>query len=109
MQILYTVRRTFNTFINIYMQIMMSVFFISCLVFLRFQMGKWCDDGIYMLASQPLDKCQSQEGAESALSELESYLETANEKQQWDINTVWLEYDSILNTELRVRKYEFIA
>uniref|UniRef100_A0A8C1GW74 Mcf.2 cell line derived transforming sequence-like b n=1 Tax=Cyprinus carpio TaxID=7962 RepID=A0A8C1GW74_CYPCA len=26
---------------------------------------KWCDDGIYMLASQPLDKCQSQEGAES--------------------------------------------
>uniref|UniRef100_A0A8C2PQM0 Mcf.2 cell line derived transforming sequence-like b n=1 Tax=Cyprinus carpio TaxID=7962 RepID=A0A8C2PQM0_CYPCA len=46
---------------------------------------KWCDDGIYMLASQPLDKCQSQEGAESALSELECYLETANEKQQWEI------------------------
>ncbi|XP_073711306.1 guanine nucleotide exchange factor DBS isoform X2 [Misgurnus anguillicaudatus] len=61
---------------------------------------KWCDDGIYMLASQPLDKCQSQEGAESALSELECYLETANEKQQWDINTVWLEYESILNIEL---------
>ncbi|XP_057192460.1 guanine nucleotide exchange factor DBS [Triplophysa rosa] len=64
-------------------------------------MGKWCDDGIYMLASQPLDKCQSQEGAESALSELESYLETANEKQQSDINTVWVEYESILDTELR--------
>ncbi|KAK7154179.1 hypothetical protein R3I94_007520 [Phoxinus phoxinus] len=62
---------------------------------------KWCDDGIYMLASQPLDKCQSQEGAESALSELEFYLETANEKQQWEISTVWLEYESILNNELR--------
>ncbi|XP_056116662.1 guanine nucleotide exchange factor DBS isoform X8 [Rhinichthys klamathensis goyatoka] len=62
---------------------------------------KWCDDGIYMLASQPLDKCQSQEGAESALSELEIYLETANEKQQWEISTVWLEYESILNNELR--------
>ncbi|KTF93024.1 hypothetical protein cypCar_00029058 [Cyprinus carpio] len=63
---------------------------------------KWCDDGIYMLASQPLDKCQSQEGAESALSELECYLETANEKQQWEISTVWLEYENILNNELRV-------
>ncbi|XP_058643301.1 guanine nucleotide exchange factor DBS isoform X4 [Onychostoma macrolepis] len=62
---------------------------------------KWCDDGIYMLASQPLDKCQSQEGAESALSELECYLETANEKQQWEISTVWLEYENILNNELR--------
>ncbi|XP_026073823.1 guanine nucleotide exchange factor DBS isoform X3 [Carassius auratus] len=64
-------------------------------------MCKWCDDGIYMLASQPLDKCQSQEGAESALSELECYLETASEKQQWDISTVWLEYENILNNELR--------
>ncbi|XP_051563973.1 guanine nucleotide exchange factor DBS-like isoform X2 [Myxocyprinus asiaticus] len=62
---------------------------------------KWCDDGIYMLASQPLDKCQSQEGAESALSELECYLETANEKQQWDISTVWLEYECVLNNELK--------
>ncbi|XP_052004910.1 guanine nucleotide exchange factor DBS-like isoform X1 [Xyrauchen texanus] len=61
----------------------------------------WCDDGMYMLASQPLDKCQSQEGAESALSELECYLETANEKQQWDISTVWLEYESILKNELK--------
>ncbi|XP_077072914.1 guanine nucleotide exchange factor DBS isoform X5 [Siphateles boraxobius] len=65
---------------------------------------KWCDDGIYMLASQPLDKCQSQEGAESALSELEFYLETANEKQQWEISTVWLEYESILNNELRIQE-----
>ncbi|XP_073768896.1 guanine nucleotide exchange factor DBS isoform X6 [Danio rerio] len=64
-------------------------------------MCKWCDDGIYMLASQPLDKCQSQEGAESALSELECYLETANEKQKWEISTVWQEYDNILNNELR--------
>lgn len=62
-----------------------------------------------MLASQPLDKCQSQEGAESALSELECYLETANEKQQWEISTVWLEYENILNNELRVWRYEIIT
>uniref|UniRef100_A0A4W4FPR5 Mcf.2 cell line derived transforming sequence-like b n=1 Tax=Electrophorus electricus TaxID=8005 RepID=A0A4W4FPR5_ELEEL len=41
---------------------------------------KWCEDGIYLVASQPLDKCQTQEGAESALQDLEGYLETANEK-----------------------------
>lgn len=80
---------------NIYLHIYLYIF----------QMCKWCDDGIYMLASQPLDKCQSQEGAESALSELECYLETANEKQKWEISTVWLEYDNILNNELRVRQY----
>uniref|UniRef100_A0AAY5EKW2 Mcf.2 cell line derived transforming sequence-like b n=1 Tax=Electrophorus electricus TaxID=8005 RepID=A0AAY5EKW2_ELEEL len=46
---------------------------------------KWCEDGIYLVASQPLDKCQTQEGAESALQDLEGYLETANEKLWWDM------------------------
>ncbi|XP_066515656.1 guanine nucleotide exchange factor DBS-like, partial [Hoplias malabaricus] len=63
--------------------------------------SKWCDDGIYLLASQPLDKCQSQEGAESALQELECYLETANERQEWDVEAVWKEYESVLNEELK--------
>lgn len=66
-------------------------------------MGKWCDDGIYMLASQPLDRCQSQEGAESALQELEGYLETASERQEWDMEAVWREYESVLSEELKVR------
>ncbi|XP_072542686.1 guanine nucleotide exchange factor DBS isoform X2 [Salminus brasiliensis] len=62
---------------------------------------KWCEDGIYMLASQPLDRCQSQEGAESALQELEGYLETASERQEWDVEAVWREYESVLNEELK--------
>uniref|UniRef100_A0AAR2L4Z7 Mcf.2 cell line derived transforming sequence-like b n=1 Tax=Pygocentrus nattereri TaxID=42514 RepID=A0AAR2L4Z7_PYGNA len=45
--------------------------------------------------------CQSQEGAESALQELEGYLETANERQEWDMDTVWREYESVLNEELK--------
>ncbi|TRY97084.1 hypothetical protein DNTS_027276, partial [Danionella cerebrum] len=64
-------------------------------------MGKWCDDGIYMLASQPLDKCQSQDGAESSLLELECYLETANENQLWELNTFWMEYENIFSNKLR--------
>ncbi|KAM9487524.1 guanine nucleotide exchange factor DBS isoform 1-T1 [Clarias gariepinus] len=63
--------------------------------------SKWCDDGIYMLASQQLDKCQSQEGAESALQELECYMETANELQQWDVCMFCQEYESVLTTELK--------
>ncbi|XP_022536196.2 guanine nucleotide exchange factor DBS isoform X2 [Astyanax mexicanus] len=63
--------------------------------------SKWCEDGIYMLASQPLDRCQSQEGAESALQELEGFLETASERQEWDMDAVWTEYESVLNEELK--------
>ncbi|XP_076857441.1 guanine nucleotide exchange factor DBS isoform X2 [Brachyhypopomus gauderio] len=61
-------------------------------------LGKWCEDGIY---SQPLDKCQTQEGAESALQELEGYLETANEKLWWDVETAEIQYKSVLNEELK--------
>ncbi|XP_027008301.2 guanine nucleotide exchange factor DBS isoform X2 [Tachysurus fulvidraco] len=62
---------------------------------------KWCDDGIYMLASQQLDKCQSQEGAESALQELEGYVETGKELQQWDMCVFCRQYESVLNKELK--------
>ncbi|XP_060785202.1 guanine nucleotide exchange factor DBS isoform X2 [Neoarius graeffei] len=62
---------------------------------------KWCDDGIYMLASQQLDKCQSQEGAESALQELESYMETATDLQQWDACLFSREYENVLNKDLK--------
>uniref|UniRef100_A0A3Q2XRB3 MCF.2 cell line derived transforming sequence like n=1 Tax=Hippocampus comes TaxID=109280 RepID=A0A3Q2XRB3_HIPCM len=41
------------------------------------QATRWCEEGIYLLASQPVDRCQSQDGAEAALQELERYLETA--------------------------------
>uniref|UniRef100_A0A4W6CJN3 MCF.2 cell line derived transforming sequence like n=1 Tax=Lates calcarifer TaxID=8187 RepID=A0A4W6CJN3_LATCA len=41
--------------------------------------SKWVDEGIYLLASQPVDKCQSHEGAELALQELERYLDNAGQ------------------------------
>ncbi|XP_036400831.1 guanine nucleotide exchange factor DBS-like isoform X3 [Megalops cyprinoides] len=64
--------------------------------------AKWCEDGIYLLASQPVDKCQSQEGAESALQEIERYLETAGQHNKLtDLNSIWREYDSVLNAEFR--------
>ncbi|XP_034145619.1 guanine nucleotide exchange factor DBS isoform X4 [Esox lucius] len=62
---------------------------------------RWCDEGIYLLASQPVDKCQSQDGAEAALLELEKYLDTASQYQITDCNAIWRDYDSILKPELK--------
>ncbi|XP_031414156.1 guanine nucleotide exchange factor DBS isoform X4 [Clupea harengus] len=62
---------------------------------------RWCDSGIYLLASQPVDKCQSQDGAESALQELERYLETANQSKLTDPGSIWRDYESVLNVEFR--------
>ncbi|MBN3315146.1 MCF2L factor, partial [Atractosteus spatula] len=63
--------------------------------------AKWCDDGIYLLASQPVDKCQSQDGAESALQEIERFLESAAQHRLPDLGAVWREYESVLNQEFR--------
>ncbi|XP_049450401.1 guanine nucleotide exchange factor DBS isoform X6 [Epinephelus fuscoguttatus] len=63
--------------------------------------SKWVDDGIYLLASQPVDKCQSHEGAELALKELERYLENAGQNQLTDLSTIWREYEAVLNQQFR--------
>uniref|UniRef100_A0A2K6TLI3 Guanine nucleotide exchange factor DBS n=1 Tax=Saimiri boliviensis boliviensis TaxID=39432 RepID=A0A2K6TLI3_SAIBB len=67
---------------------------------------KWCDEGIYLLASQPVDKCQSQDGAEAALQEIEKFLETGAENKIQELSAIYKEYDSILNQDLmeHVRK-----
>ncbi|XP_058630512.1 guanine nucleotide exchange factor DBS isoform X9 [Onychostoma macrolepis] len=62
---------------------------------------KWVDDGIYLLASQPVDKCQSQDGAESALQEIERYLETANQHKITDLGGIWRDYESVLTQDFR--------
>ncbi|XP_072513538.1 guanine nucleotide exchange factor DBS isoform X10 [Salminus brasiliensis] len=62
---------------------------------------KWCEDGIYLLASQPVDKCQSQDGAEAALQEIERYLDTANQHKLMDLNGIWRDYESVLTADFR--------
>ncbi|XP_071334073.1 guanine nucleotide exchange factor DBS isoform X5 [Trachinotus anak] len=63
--------------------------------------SKWVDDGIYLLASQPVDKCQSHEGAELALQELERYLDNAGQNQLTDLSTIWTEYEAVLNQQFK--------
>ncbi|XP_040192173.1 guanine nucleotide exchange factor DBS isoform X5 [Rana temporaria] len=62
---------------------------------------EWCDEGIYLLASQPVDKFQSQDGAESALQEIERFLESGTENIIKDLPTVLAQYEAILNSELQ--------
>ncbi|XP_059408683.1 guanine nucleotide exchange factor DBS-like isoform X3 [Carassius carassius] len=62
---------------------------------------KWCDDGIFLLASQTVDKCQSQDGAESALQEIERYLETANQQKLTDLSGLCRDYESVLTQDFR--------
>uniref|UniRef100_A0A3B4WT91 MCF.2 cell line derived transforming sequence like n=1 Tax=Seriola lalandi dorsalis TaxID=1841481 RepID=A0A3B4WT91_SERLL len=64
--------------------------------------SKWVDDGIYLLASQPVDKCQSHEGAELALQELERYLDNAGQNQLTDLSTIWKEYEAVLNQQFKI-------
>ncbi|XP_039706498.1 putative guanine nucleotide exchange factor MCF2L2 [Pteropus medius] len=45
------------------------------------KVSHWCEAGIYLLASQAVDKCQSREGVDVALNDIEAFLDTAKEYQ----------------------------
>ncbi|XP_055558309.1 guanine nucleotide exchange factor DBS isoform X15 [Falco biarmicus] len=62
---------------------------------------KWCDEGIYLLASQPVDKCQSQDGAESALQEIEKFLDTGADNKIKELNKIYREYAQLLTEDLK--------
>lgn len=63
---------------------------------------KWCDDGIYLLASQPVDKCQTQDGAEAALQEIEQFLDMGGDNKLRELSYLSKEFEAILTEELMV-------
>ncbi|XP_031689254.1 guanine nucleotide exchange factor DBS isoform X11 [Oncorhynchus kisutch] len=65
------------------------------------KVNQWCDSGVYLLASQAVDKCQSQEGAEAALQDIEKFLETAKENQLSDLKNIHNQYELVLNVEVK--------
>lgn len=58
--------------------------------------------GIYLLASQAVDKCQSQEGAEAALQDIEGYLETAAHHKLTNAEELHKQFELFLTSEIRV-------
>ncbi|XP_061745815.1 guanine nucleotide exchange factor DBS isoform X9 [Nerophis ophidion] len=63
--------------------------------------SRWCEEGIFLLASQPVDRCQSQDGAEAALQELERYLDTALLHTLVDCSAICCQYEAVLTPQLR--------
>lgn len=63
--------------------------------------SRWCEEGIFLLASQPVDRCQSQDGAEAALQELERYLDTAPLHTLTDRSAICCQYEATLTPQLR--------
>ncbi|KAI3366297.1 hypothetical protein L3Q82_009765, partial [Scortum barcoo] len=63
--------------------------------------SRWCEEGIFLLASQPVDRCQSQDGAEAALQELERYLDTAPLHTLTDRGAICCQYEAVLTAQLR--------
>ncbi|KAM6945478.1 guanine nucleotide exchange factor DBS [Aplochiton taeniatus] len=63
--------------------------------------SRWCEEGIYLLACQPVDRCQSQDGAEAALQELERYLDTEPQHALGDTAPILRDYEAVMNPQLR--------
>uniref|UniRef100_A0A6Q2Y9U4 MCF.2 cell line derived transforming sequence a n=1 Tax=Esox lucius TaxID=8010 RepID=A0A6Q2Y9U4_ESOLU len=72
--------------------------FVSPLLFcdcsLLRQAQKWCDDGVYLLAQQLVDKFQSKEGAQAALKDIDRLLEEAPSLLSSGPDVLALEWES---------------
>ncbi|XP_050978378.1 LOW QUALITY PROTEIN: guanine nucleotide exchange factor DBS [Labeo rohita] len=61
------------------------------------EVNQWCESGVYLLASQAVDRCQTQEGAEAALQDIERYMNTAKEQQLSHLKDLSNQYEIILS------------
>ncbi|XP_067454068.1 guanine nucleotide exchange factor DBS isoform X2 [Thunnus thynnus] len=65
------------------------------------KVNQWCESGIYLLASQAVDKCQSQEGAESALTDIECFLDSAEKNQLTELRNLHNQYEVVLSEDIK--------
>uniref|UniRef100_A0AAY4CSN6 MCF.2 cell line derived transforming sequence a n=1 Tax=Denticeps clupeoides TaxID=299321 RepID=A0AAY4CSN6_9TELE len=62
---------------------------------------RWCDDAVYLLANQQVDKCQSKEGAQVALRDIEKFQEGAPPLLTTGSHVLCMEYESVLTPALQ--------
>uniref|UniRef100_A0A8C3NQS2 MCF.2 cell line derived transforming sequence n=1 Tax=Cyanoderma ruficeps TaxID=181631 RepID=A0A8C3NQS2_9PASS len=60
-----------------------------------------CDEGAYLLANQQMDKCQSKEGAQKALQDIERFLENSSTYLNYDPQALHYDFESVLTPELK--------
>uniref|UniRef100_A0A8C1LWR1 MCF.2 cell line derived transforming sequence-like 2 n=1 Tax=Cyprinus carpio TaxID=7962 RepID=A0A8C1LWR1_CYPCA len=61
------------------------------------EVNQWCESGVYLLASQAVDRCQTQEGAEAALQDIERYMNSAKEQQLSHLKDLSNQYEIVLS------------
>ncbi|NXX25955.1 MCF2 protein, partial [Nicator chloris] len=62
-----------------------------------------CDEGAYLLANQQMDKCQSKEGAQKALQDIERFLESSSAYLNYDPQALHYDFESVLTSELKAQ------
>lgn len=67
-----------------------------------YQALQCCDEGAYLLANQQMDKCQSKEGAQKALQDIERFLESSSAYLNYDPQALHYDFESVLTSELKV-------
>ncbi|XP_069885775.1 probable guanine nucleotide exchange factor MCF2L2 [Dipodomys merriami] len=67
------------------------------------KVSQWCEAGIYLLASQAVDKCQSREGVDVALHDIETFLGTAKEYQLLSPKEFYNQFESILTLDIKAK------
>ncbi|XP_062252326.1 guanine nucleotide exchange factor DBS isoform X4 [Platichthys flesus] len=65
------------------------------------KVNQWCESGIYLLASQAVDKCQSQEGAQSALTDIQGFLVSAEKNQLTELRNLHNQYEVVLSEDIK--------
>nr|XP_023416039.1 probable guanine nucleotide exchange factor MCF2L2 [Cavia porcellus] len=74
-----------------------------CCVSSQTLVSQWCEAGIYLLASQAVDKCQSREGIDVALNDIKTFLGTAKEYQLLSPKEFYNQFELILTFDVKVK------
>ncbi|XP_013368912.1 PREDICTED: probable guanine nucleotide exchange factor MCF2L2 isoform X2 [Chinchilla lanigera] len=67
------------------------------------KVSQWCEAGIYLLASQAVDKCQSREGIDVALNDIKTFLGTAKEHQLLSPKEFYNQFELILTLDVKAK------
>ncbi|CAK6441869.1 unnamed protein product [Pipistrellus nathusii] len=65
------------------------------------KVSRWCEAGIYLLASQAVDKYQSREGVDVALTDIEAFLDTAREDPLPSPKEIYNQFELILTADVK--------
>ncbi|XP_044627078.2 probable guanine nucleotide exchange factor MCF2L2 isoform X2 [Equus asinus] len=67
------------------------------------KVSQWCEAGIYLLASQAVDKCQSREGVDIALNDIEAFLGTEKEYELSSLKEFYNQFELMLTLDVKAK------